>query len=138
MGKARNPPTRFTTHRVWSVLSCPRWPLHHRMCVITERLSYLRWLAHAAGRWPFLWRLHILAHFFPSFGLFNAEWSGFKKMEIIYPQSLSSSMCAGTCVLRAAGRWRDWLDGMSGMKQGKWRARDNIRIRAFSQHFPFP
>ena len=36
-----------------SALSCPLWPLHHRMCVIAERLGHLRWLSHAAGRGHF-------------------------------------------------------------------------------------
>ena len=48
-------PTDTVDHQlsVQSVLSCPLWPLHHRVCVIAERLGHLRCLAHAAGHGHF-------------------------------------------------------------------------------------
>ena len=37
MGHARNPPTLWTTLRVYPVLLCPLCPCYHRMCVIARR-----------------------------------------------------------------------------------------------------
>ena len=45
-------PTDTVDHHtvVWSMLSCPLRPGHHRMCVVAKRLGCLSWLARAAGR----------------------------------------------------------------------------------------
>ena len=62
------PPTQRAVRALMPTLAASPPHVCHR------RQTGLSPLARTYSRmWPFLWRLHILAHFFPLFGLFNAE-----------------------------------------------------------------
>ena len=72
MDKARSRPTQWTTNSACSPCSHAHFDRFTTACVSSP--TGLSSLACRCSRtWPFLRRLNILAHFFPMFGLSNAE-----------------------------------------------------------------
>ena len=62
MGQAHHHPTYKTAPCAWSVLSCPRWLLNHRMCVIAKKTVQSP-LAHTCSRtWTCVCPFHVNVH----------------------------------------------------------------------------